>query len=161
MRTDVHWSSSAPLANEDIHCFKSWTAYVGPTAAAAIAVPVVIASMWRLESTILTFVVVLIILGAYAASVLRLQEDVLMIDDEGVWYCRGGLGTRSRIVGVQWRHVRCSLSRPRRSWSRTSCTVVIRNRMTCREIVIEHMALGELAVARIDSLQQARLPHTR
>jgi hypothetical protein len=149
-----------PLDHAELLCFKSWTAYVVPTVAIAIALPVAIASTWPLENIPLTFVIVLVISGLYAANVLRLQEDMLMLDDEGVWYCRGGLGTRSRIVGVRWRHARCSLSRPHR-WPRTSCTVVVRNRMTSREIVIKHMALDDLAAARIDSLQPAHLPDTR
>jgi len=155
MKADAHLSP-VPPGRPEVLCFKSWTAYVRPTVIAAIAVPLAILALAPLQSIHLTFAAVIVILAAYAASVLRLQEEMLMLDDEGVWYCRGGLGTKPRVVGVRWCHVRCSLAKPRMRWPRTSSTVIVRNRVTSREIVINHMARGDLAVARVSSLQQRR-----
>ena len=127
----------------------------------AIAVSVAVIVSWPLQSTHVTFVVVLAILGAYAARVLSLLEDMLVLDDEGIWYYRGGLASKPRIVGVRWRNARCTLSVPRIRWSRASYTVIVQNRVTSREIVIKHMAHGDIAVARINNLQQTRLLDAR
>ena len=62
-------------------CFRSWIAYVRPTIMTAITILVAVAVAWPLQSTHVTFVVVLAILGAYAARVLSLLEDML-VDDE-------------------------------------------------------------------------------
>jgi hypothetical protein len=153
--------SSAPAGRVEALCFKSWTAYVRPTLITAIAVSAAIMASWPLYNIHVTFVLVLAILGAYAASVLSLLEDMLVLDDEGIWYCRGGFAGNPRVVGVRWRNVRCTLSRPRIRWSRTSYTVIVQNRVTSRRIVIKHMARGDVAVARINNLQQTRLLDAR
>ncbi len=158
MMLDEHLPA-APAGRVEALCFRSWIAYVQPSLMAAIAVSVAIIVLWPLQSTHVTFVVVLAILGGYAARVLSLLEDMLVLDDEGIWYYRGGLA--NRIVGVRWRNARCTLSVPRIRWSRTSYTVVIQNRVTSRRIVIKHLARGDVAVARINNLQQTRLLDAR
>jgi len=160
MMLDEHLPT-APAGRVEALCFRSWIAYVRPTVMTAIAVPVAIIVAWPLQSTHVTFVIVLAILGAYAARVLSLLEDMLVLDDEGIWYYRGGLAGRPRIVGVRWRNARCTLSVPRVRWSRTSYTVIVQNRVTARQIVIKHMAHGDVAVTRISNLQHTRLLDAR
>lgn len=161
MKDDARLPSALPPGGSEVLCFKSWTAYVRPTVLAAIAMLIADIILVPLASPSLTFVVVVAIICTYSASVLSLQRERLMIDDEGVWYCRGGLGTKPRMIGVRWPYVRCSLSRPRVGWPRTSCTVVIRNRVTTREILVKQMARGDLAVARINSLQRRHMQRAR
>jgi len=160
MMLDEHLSP-APAGRVEALCFRSWIAYVRPTAMTAIAVTVAVIAAWPLQSTHVTFVVVLAILGAYAARVLSLLEDMLVLDDEGIWYCSGGLAGKPKIVGVRWRNARCMLAVPRIRWSRTSFTVIVQNRVTSRQIVIKHMARGDIAVARINNLQHTRLLDAR
>lgn len=158
MMLDEHLSA-APAGRVEALCFRSWIAYVQPTLMTAIAVSVAVVVLWPLQSTHATFVVVLAILGVYAARMLSLLEDMLVLDDEGIWYYRGGLA--SSVVGVRWRNARCTLSAPRIRWSRTSYTVIIQNRVTSRQIVLKHMAHGDVAVARINNLQHTRLLDAR
>jgi len=160
MKSDAQLSP-LPAGRSEVLCFKSWTAYIRPTVLAAVAVLVAALTLEAFESVSLTFAIVIAILGAFAASVLTLRRATLTIDDEGVWYCRGGLGARPRMVGVRWPYVRCSLSEPRIGWPRTSSTIIVRNRVTTRVILVEHMARGDLAVARINNLQRMRLRDTR
>ena len=160
MRLDAHLSS-APAGRVEALCFKSWTAYVRPTVVTAIAVSVAVIASWPLHNIHVTFVVVLAVLGTYAASVLSLLEDMLVLDDEGIWYYRGGFAGKQSLIGVHWRNVRCTLSRPRIRWSRASYTVIVQNRVTSQQIVIKHMARGDVAVARINNLQQTRLLDAR
>lgn len=155
MKCDAYLSP-LPAGRSEVLCTKSWTAYVRPTAIAAIAVLGAAIVLMPLGSVPLAFVVMVAILGAYAASVLSLWREMLMIDDEGVWYCRGRPGARPRMVGVRWRYVHCHLSKPRIRWLRRPFTVVIRNRMTCREITIRHMKHADRAIARIGSVQRMR-----
>jgi hypothetical protein len=159
MKDDVRFSR--PSGGSEVLCFKSWTAYVRPTVIATVAIAIAVIAFLPLKSITPIFAVVVAVLGVYAATVQSLRQEMLMIDEEGVWYCRGGPDTKPRMVGVRWSYVRCSVSKPRIGWPQTSRTVVIRNRFTGREILVRHMAGGDRAVACINSLQRVHPRNAR
>ncbi|KFI05377.1 hypothetical protein [Massilia sp. BSC265] len=134
---------------------KSWTAYAGVAALAALLFFVVLRLAFRYDDLVAAAVLAgssLIV----AYRFLAVRSVQLYYDDVGVWVVSGVLPWQRGVRGVKWRDMDdANYAGGFLAWVTRSYTVRIGHRFTREsEIVLHHMANGRRAVETINAIHQ-------
>jgi hypothetical protein len=148
-------NASNPPAGAHVVGVKSWLAYLGTLALAALLffglLP--LAFMWNEIAAGVVFVASALLVG-YRFLLLRSVQ--LYYDDVGVWTYSGVLPWKKGVSGVKWRDMdEATFSPGFWSWITGSYTVRIGHRFTkANEIVLTNIARGKAAVTTLNAYQQ-------
>jgi hypothetical protein len=148
-------NSAKVSANAHVVGVKSWIAYFGTLALAAILffglLP--LAFMWNEIAAGVVLVASAISIGY---RLLLLRSVQLYYDDVGVWTYSGILPWKKGLTGVKWRDMDEATFVPGFwSWLTGSYTVRIGHRFTkANEIVLTNIARGKAAVNTLNAYQQ-------
>lgn len=147
-------SSQAPQNVHARFCM-AWTAYVRPVIV-FLVISLIGASLCGSSYLSIGVVVCLIALVLAAFQVLSIRSVVLYTDDDGVWVYGGILPWSKGVSGVKWRDLEDAVYITGfLSWALRSYTVRIGHRFTkTSEIVLTHIARGNLAVEHINELHR-------
>jgi hypothetical protein len=149
-------SSSGP--NAHVVGVKSWIAYVGIAALAALLFGVLLplAFMWNDLAAGAVLIVSAIIVG-YRFMLVRSVQ--LYYDDVGVWVFSGVLPWKKGIAGVKWRDMdEATFEQGFWSWITRSYTIRIGHRFTkSSEIRLTNIAGGKDAVTKLNAHHQAMI----
>lgn len=146
-------SRSSPTAN--VVGTKSWIAYLGTVALAAILFGALLpaAFLWNEIAAGAVLVVSAIIVG-YRFLLLRSVQ--LYYDDVGVWVFSGVLPWKKGVAGVKWRDMdEATFVQGFWSWLTRSYTIRVGHRYTKdSEIVLTNIGAGKDAVTKLNARHQ-------
>ena len=147
---DEHIASTAQVIGE-----KSWLAYAGVIALAAILFGMLLPAAFLLnEMAALAVLILSALLVAY--EFLYVRSVQLYMDDLGVWVHAGVLPWKTGVKGVKWRDMDdATYFNGFTSWLTRSYTIRVGHRFTHRsEIVLTNIARGKQAVALLNARHQ-------
>ncbi|WP_445369235.1 hypothetical protein ACH5Y9_08230 [Methylomonas sp. BW4-1] len=133
----------------------AWTAYVRPVIVFLVMSSIgtaLFANGYKTAGVI----VCLVALALAAFQVLSIRSVILYTNEDGVWVYSGILPWSKGTNGVKWRDLEDAVYFTGfLSWALKSYTVRIGHRFTkTREIVLPHIARGNLAVEHINQLHR-------
>jgi hypothetical protein len=141
--------------NAQVLGVKSWLAYAGVAALAALLFFVLLplAFLWNQVAAAAVLVLSALLVGYRFLLVRSVQ---LYVDDIGVWVYSGVLPWKKGVAGVKWRDMdEAVFVNGFSSWATGSYTVRIGHRFTKEsEIVLTNIARGKEAVATINARHQ-------
>lgn len=146
---------AATAAQARVIGLKSWTAYMGVLALAALLffVALPLAFRWSELAAAAVMAASSLIVGYRFLEVRSVQ---LYYDDVGVWVVSGILPWKRGVRGVKWRDMDdASYAGGFLAWITRSYTVRIGHRFTREgEIVLHHVANGRRAVETVNAVHQ-------
>jgi hypothetical protein len=153
--THMELDKAATTAQAQVIGVKSWLAYLGVAALAALLffVALPLAFQWN-EMAAAAVLGVSAMLVAYRFLLVRSVQ--LYYDEVGIWVYSGVLPWKKGVAGVKWRDMdEATYVNGFVSWVTRSYTVRIGHRFTKEsEIVLHHIARGRKAVETINAIHQ-------
>ncbi|WP_426103682.1 hypothetical protein [Massilia sp. TSP1-1-2] len=150
-------SSSGP--NAHVVGVKSWIAYLGVFALAAVLFGAILPLTFTYANEIAAAIVMAVSVGIVGYRILELRSVQLYYDDVGVWVFSGVLPWKKGLAGVKWRDMdEATFEQGFWSWISRSYTIRIGHRFTkASEIRLTNIAGGKDAVGTLNAKQQAMI----
>jgi hypothetical protein len=150
-------SSSGP--NAHVVGVKSWIAYLGLFALAALLFGVLLPLTFMYGNEIAAAIVMAISVAIVGYRFLVLRSVQLYYDDVGVWVYSGVLPWKKGLAGVKWRDMdEAIFEQGFWSWISRSYTIRIGHRFTkASEIRLTNIAGGKDAVGTLNAKHQAMI----
>lgn len=150
-------SSSGP--NAHVVGVKSWIAYLGVFALAAVLFGVVLPLTFSYGNEIAAAIVLALSAAIVGYRFMVLRSVQLYYDDVGVWMFSGVLPWKKGLAGVKWRDMdEATFEQGFWSWITRSYTIRVGHRFTkASEIRLTNIAGGKDAVGTLNAKQQAMI----
>jgi hypothetical protein len=159
--------TSAPPTDVHSSFRKSWVAYIGPVFSLLVLGAIAIATQYFLRDQPfgiwIVIAIVVVAIGLFVFNVMTIRSVLLYTDDHGVWVYSGILPWSKGVAGVKWRDLEDAVYMTNfSSWILRSYKVRVGHRFTkTSEIVLTHIARGNIAVEQINAQHRQALANGR